>query len=77
MQFPPHDPSRAIVLPPSPDGDGPAYVDGTAEMLAAAMEAPPSPGTLGRMELLHRWRTLSPEKRILLLHLARQMAGGR
>lgn len=66
---------RPIIIPASPDSDGPADVEESGAMLAAAMEAPPSSGTAGRMELLHRWRTLTPEKRILLLHLAREMAG--
>ena len=75
MAGPPDDLFRSIILPPSPDSNGSANDDGTPEILAAATEAASSPGTAGRIELLYRWRTLSPEKRILLLHLARQMTG--
>ncbi|WP_376091194.1 hypothetical protein ACE7GA_21285 [Roseomonas sp. CCTCC AB2023176] len=71
-------PDRPITwtLPASPDSDGPADPAAEGEALAAAMERAPSPGTAGRMELLHHWRRLSAEKRVLLLMLAREMAKG-
>ena len=41
-----------------------------------AMEGPPSPGTIGRMELVRHWDRLPAEKRQLLLLMAREMMQG-
>jgi hypothetical protein len=41
-----------------------------------ALFAPPSAGTIGRMELLRHWDGLSTEKRQMLLLLAREMCQG-
>jgi hypothetical protein len=41
-----------------------------------AMAGPPSPGLVGRIELMRRWNVLSAEKRQMLLLLAREMGQG-
>lgn len=74
MPVPP-DNRRPIALPDSPDSDSPVDLEEEGAMLAAAMAASSSPGMAGRMQLLHRWRTLPPEKRVMLILLAREMAG--
>jgi hypothetical protein len=44
--------------------------------IEAAMYGPPSPGTIGRMELLRHWDGLSADKRKMLLLLVREMSQG-
>jgi hypothetical protein len=41
-----------------------------------AMAGPPSPGLVGRIELMRHWDALSAEKRQMLLLLAREMSQG-
>ena len=50
----------------------PAYGQVSA-WIDKAMEGPPSPGTIGRMELLRHWDRLPGEQRQMLLLLAREM----
>ncbi|MCR0985273.1 hypothetical protein [Roseomonas populi] len=38
-----------------------------------ALKGPPSPGTIGRMELLRHWDQLPGDKRQMLLIMAREM----
>jgi hypothetical protein len=76
-------------LPPPPSCRQPEPPDADAEPADAiphpavskvkawignAMAGPPSPGLVGRIELMRHWDGLSAEKRQLLLLLAREMS---
>ena len=76
-------------LPPTPFDNLPNPLDAKIELaevlqhpaagdvgkwIDEAMGGSPSPGTIGRMELLRHWERLPSDKRRMLLLLAREMS---
>ncbi|WP_043840198.1 hypothetical protein [Muricoccus aerilatus] len=76
-------------LPPTPFDGRPNPLDATIEpaevfqhpaagevgkWIDKALHGPPSPGAVGRMELLRHWERLPADKRRMLLLLAREMS---